>query len=31
MIGVVRREKVLAGGLADMVFCDPPYGVAYCG
>jgi hypothetical protein len=20
-------EKVLAGGLADMVFCDPPYGV----
>ena len=24
-------EKVLAGGLADMVFCDPPYSVAYCG
>ena len=24
-------EKVLAGGLADMVFCDPPYGVAYVG
>jgi DNA modification methylase len=22
-------EKVLAGGLADMVFCDPPYGVNY--
>ena len=22
-------EKVMAGGLADMVFCDPPYGVAY--
>src|SRR5271165_3826557 len=22
-------EKVLAGGLADMVFCDPPYGVSY--
>jgi len=21
--------KVMAGGLADMVFCDPPYGVAY--
>jgi 16S rRNA G966 N2-methylase RsmD len=19
----------MAGGLADMVFCDPPYGVAY--
>src|ERR1035437_976987 len=31
MIGVVRREKVLAGGLADMVLCDPPYGVAHCG
>jgi len=24
-------EKVLAGGLADMVFCDPPYGVSYVG
>jgi DNA modification methylase len=24
-------EKVLAGGLADMVFTDPPYGVAYQG
>lgn len=24
-------EKVLAGGLADMVFCDPPYGVNYEG
>ena len=24
-------EKVLAGGLADMVFCDPPYGVNYLG
>jgi DNA modification methylase len=22
-------EKVMDGGLADMVFCDPPYGVAY--
>jgi len=22
-------EKVMAGGLADMVFCDPPYGVNY--
>lgn len=22
-------EKVMAGGLADMVFCDPPYSVAY--
>jgi DNA modification methylase len=22
-------EKVLAGGLADMIFCDPPYGVNY--
>ncbi len=22
-------EKVMGGGLADMVFCDPPYGVAY--
>jgi DNA modification methylase len=22
-------EKVLVGGLADMVFCDPPYGVNY--
>jgi DNA modification methylase len=22
-------EKVLAGGLADMTFCDPPYNVAY--
>ena len=22
-------EKVLAGGLADMTFCDPPYGVNY--
>jgi DNA modification methylase len=22
-------EKVLGGGLADMVFCDPPYGVNY--
>jgi DNA modification methylase len=22
-------DKVMAGGLADMVFCDPPYGVAY--
>ena len=22
-------EKVLAGGLADIVFCDPPYGVNY--
>jgi ParB-like chromosome segregation protein Spo0J len=22
-------EKVLAGGRADMVFCDPPYGVNY--
>ena len=22
-------ERVLAGGLADMVFCDPPYGVNY--
>ena len=22
-------EKVLAGGLADMCFCDPPYGVNY--
>jgi DNA modification methylase len=22
-------EKVMSGGLADMVFCDPPYGVAY--
>ena len=21
-------EKVMGGGLADMVFCDPPYGVA---
>jgi DNA modification methylase len=24
-------EKVLAGGLADMVFCDPPYNVNYGG
>jgi DNA modification methylase len=24
-------EKVMAGGLADMVFSDPPYGVAYEG
>ena len=24
-------EQVLAGGLADMVFTDPPYGVAYVG
>ena len=24
-------EKVLDGGLADMVFCDPPYGVDYVG
>ena len=24
-------EKVLAGGLADMVFCDPPYSVGYVG
>jgi DNA modification methylase len=24
-------EKVLGGGLADMTFCDPPYGVAYVG
>jgi DNA modification methylase len=24
-------EKVLGGGLADMVFCDPPYSVAYTG
>ena len=22
-------ERVMGGGLADMVFCDPPYGVAY--
>ena len=22
-------QKVMDGGLADMVFCDPPYGVAY--
>ena len=22
-------EKVMGGGVADMVFCDPPYGVAY--
>jgi DNA modification methylase len=22
-------QKVMNGGLADMVFCDPPYGVAY--
>jgi DNA modification methylase len=22
-------DKVMAGGLADMVFCDPPYGVNY--
>ncbi len=22
-------ERVMDGGLADMVFCDPPYGVAY--
>jgi len=22
-------EKVMGGGLADMAFCDPPYGVAY--
>ena len=24
-------EKVLAGGSADMVFCDPPYSVSYVG
>lgn len=24
-------EKVLDGGLADMVFCDPPYSVSYTG
>jgi DNA modification methylase len=24
-------DKVLAGNLADMVFCDPPYSVAYSG
>jgi DNA modification methylase len=24
-------EKVMAGGLADMVFCDPPYSVSYVG
>jgi DNA modification methylase len=24
-------EKLLDGGLADMVFCDPPYSVAYTG
>jgi len=24
-------EKVLAGGLADMIFCDPPYNVDYVG
>ena len=24
-----RSQKVMDGGLADMVFCDPPYGVAY--
>ena len=24
-------ERVLGGGLADMTFCDPPYGVAYEG
>jgi DNA modification methylase len=24
-------EKVLAGGLADMTFCDPPYNVDYAG
>ena len=26
---VTDVEKVLAGGLADMTFCDPPYGVNY--
>ncbi|MEO8594059.1 MAG: site-specific DNA-methyltransferase [Candidatus Solibacter sp.] len=26
---VTDVEKVLAGGLADMVFCDPPYNVNY--
>jgi len=24
-------EKILGGGLADMVFCDPPYSVSYTG
>ncbi|MBK9178740.1 MAG: site-specific DNA-methyltransferase [Acidimicrobiales bacterium] len=24
-------ERVMAGGLADMVWTDPPYGVAYVG
>jgi DNA modification methylase len=24
-------EKIMAGGLADMVFCDPPYNVDYVG
>jgi DNA modification methylase len=30
-LNVESFERLMAGGLSDMVFCDPPYSVAYTG